>query len=301
MSDEIRVAIEPDQGIKNQWARGLFYRNDGKKRTFISKNFLYAGAGVFVVMTVSLLLQGTPDDPKPVARVAWAAPSDIQSENVVNVPTVTSESISKPHEKSAHPRGSSKGTKQLRFTGPQVVSRPRLSKIPPGSILKATLLTGGSNGPVRAEVTEALTMNGETLIEEGTILLGQGQSSENRLNIRFSQMVFKDGAFDSIDAQACDGEDKIAGIKGSRVGNQALKLATGIGLNVAGGISGALQDSVGQNGAVIQHPTLKNALLNGAGTAAIEQSREIMSELRNSPPLIEVPAGTSIYVLFQGS
>ncbi len=305
MSDDIRISIEPDQGIKNQWARGFFYRNDGKKKTFISKHFLALIGGGFSAMAGVLLLQGTPDDSKTTRKESWAPPSDLQNEKIENIPVLAEAGNNSPSSnsspKSSHWGATSNRPVAVKFTGPQLVNRPRLGKIPPGSVLKATLLTGGSNGPVRAEVTEKLSVGGETLIEEGSILVGSGQSGENRLTIRFTQMVFKDGAFETIDAQACDGEDKIAGIKGSQVGGQALKLATGIGLNFAGGFSGALQDTGGQGGVVIVKPTLKNALLNGAATAALDQSREMMSDMRNKPPVIEVPAGTSFYVLFQGS
>lgn len=301
MSDEIRVSIEPDKGIKNQWARGLFYRNDGKKKTFLSNHFLGVCLGGFFVMAITLLLQETPTESKPIQKTTWASPSDIQAERVENIPTVVA--AEKRTNENHAPRTNVNRNRQtaIKLGGPQLVSRPRLGKIPPGSMLKATLLTGGSNGPVRAEVTEGLIVNGETLIEEGTILLGSGQSGEDRLSIRFSQMLFKDGAFDSIDAQACDDTDKIAGIKGSKVGGQALKLGMGIGLNFAGGATTALQDPQGQGGVEIRRPTLKNALLNGAATAALDQSREVMSDTRNKAPVIEVPAGTSIYVLFQGS
>lgn len=304
MSDEIRVSITPDQGIKNQWARGLFYRNDGKKKTFISRNLFVVCVGGFAIIGFALMLQGTPEDSKPAQKVAWTAPSDIQTEKVENIPAApeVSATTSASHDSPRAKGVASTGKRSpIKFTGPQVVSRPRPGKIPPGSMVKATLLSGGSNGPVRAEVTEGLIINGETLIEEGTILVGSGQSGEDRLTIRFNQMVFKDGAFESIDAQACDGEDKIAGIKGSKVGSQALKLATGIGLNFAGGVSGALEETEGQAGVVIRKPTLKTALFHGASSAALDQSKDMLSDVRNKPPLIEVPAGTSIYVLFQGS
>ncbi len=202
MSEEIRVSIEPDQGIKNQWARGLFYRNDGKKRTFISNHFWGALLGGFSVMAIILVLQGTPNEPKTVQKTVWAAPVDVQSEKVENIPSI----LDTPRDSKVtqSPTNVSRtGTnrnpaKPVKFSGPQLVSRPRLGKIPPGSMIKATLLSGGSNGPVKAEVTEALVVNGETLIEEGTILSGTGQSGEDRLSIRFNQMIFKDGAFCKI-------------------------------------------------------------------------------------------------------
>jgi hypothetical protein len=44
--------------------------------------------------------------------------------------------------------------------------------------------------------------------------------------------------------------------------------------------------------------TVKNAMLNGASRAALDQSREMMTSLKNDKPIIEVPDGTPIYVLF---
>ena len=166
-------------------------------------------------------------------------------------------------------------------------------------MVKATLRSGASNGPVRAEITEGLSVAGELLIPSGTIILGQGQSGDERLMIHFRQMIFPDGAVESVEAEVCDAADKIVGLKGSRVNSQALKLAMGIGLNFAGGASDALQDSTGEYGAVVRPPSLRNAMLNGAGTAALAQSREIMSDVKNKPAIYEVPAETPVLVLFQ--
>lgn len=304
MNDEIRVSIQSDQGIKNQWARGFFYRRDGLKNTLVSKHFGIGLGVLFSGVTVSLFLQSTPDEPKPKSQDLGILNVQVREANVAIPPAASSDRQTtgtvKERPTSQTVSRSAVREKAEKFTGPQVVARPRIGKIPPGVLVKAVLLTGASSGPVRAEVTEALTINGEPMIAEGTVLLGNGQSGEDRLSVRFSQMLFKDGGFESIDAQACDDSDKIAGLKGSKVGGQALKLATGIGLNFAAGAGAVLQDTAGENGAVITRPTLKNALLNGAATASLDQSREMMSEVRNKPPVIEVPQGTPIFVLFSG-
>jgi hypothetical protein len=305
MSEEVSVSIESDSGTKNQWARGVFYQQDGKKRTLVPKRLLWVAGISFAVLTIAIVIQGSPEPMQRTKADSIAAPEGIQAQTITNIPAVA-QSDGGDAVKSTSPNSSGKsggqgGDRKKKFTGPQLVKRPGSGKIPPGSFLKATLLTGASNGLVRAEVTEGLTLNGETLVEQGTILLGSGQSGEDRLAIRFSQMVYKDGAFDTIDGQACDAEDKIVGLKGSKVGSQALKLATGIGLNFVGGMTTALQDTQGQGGAVVTKPTLKNAMLNGAATASLDQGREMMSDLRNKTPAIEVPAGTLIYVLLQGN
>ena len=310
MSDmeELKVTTTADTGIRNQWARGLFYRSDGRKRTLVSKNLLIAGSTGFGLVAVLLLLQNSPEpDRQTSSATTVLPPSEITGSTVVNVPSAadvhenggtSSVRGSAAQSPSANDvAGAHKGGTQ--FRGPQLIARPRIVGIPPGTMVKAVLLSGASNGPVRAEVTESLSVGGERVIVEGAILLGAGQSGEDRLSIRFSQMVFKDGAVETIDAQGCDASDKIPGLKGSKVGNQALRLATGIGLNFAGGVADALQDSTGQNGAVVRAPTLRNAMLNGAATASLDQSREILSNARNKPPIIEIPSGVSLFVLFQ--
>jgi hypothetical protein len=94
----------------------------------------------------------------------------------------------------------------LRVSGIEVISRPRnLSAIPPGAFFKAKLSSGASNGLVKAEVTEGLAVNNEMLIPEGSSLVGQGTSSEERLFIQFNQVVFKDGTFSNFNAVACCG------------------------------------------------------------------------------------------------
>ena len=165
-------------------------------------------------------------------------------------------------------------------------------------MIEAVLISGASDGPVKAEIKEPLMLAGETLLEAGTVLMGAGQSGEDRLTIHFRKAVFRDGTVAKIDAQAADGSDKIPGIKGSRVGYRALKLAAGVGLNFAGGLSQGLQSTQGQAGAVVTPPSLKNALLNGAERASLDEGQEMMNEYRNERPVITVGAGTVIWILF---
>lgn len=74
-----------------------------------------------------------------------------------------------------------------------------------------------------------------------------------------------------------------------------------MGLNFLGGMTTALQDTEGAGGALIARPTLKNALLNGAATATLDQGREVITEMRNKSPVIELPAGTPVFILLQGN
>ena len=117
--------------------------------------------------------------------------------------------------------------------------------------------------------------------------------------VRFTQVVFKDGSFENIQAQAADAEDKTVGLRGSRVGKYAMKYATAIGLNFVGGMAEGLQDRevVGQQ--VVTKPTVQNALLNGTSKATLEMANETMTDLKNSAPIIQISAGQSIFVIFE--
>ena len=183
-----------------------------------------------------------------------------------------------------------------------MISRPRdLGSIPPGSLFWAKLVTGASNGLVRAVVIRPLSVNGDTKISTGSTLVGTGSSTEDRLFIHFTQVVFKDGTMGNITGEACDKSDKIVGLKGSKLGNKAVNIAGSIGLGFVGGFSEGLQDSEGQQGVVIRRPTVRNALLNATAATALEQSKDLMSDLKNRVPIIEVPEGTELCVITGGS
>ncbi|MBI3535552.1 MAG: TrbI/VirB10 family protein [Deltaproteobacteria bacterium] len=295
---DIQVKMTSDNGSKFQWGKGLFYSQDGIKKTLSTKTLTVCGLTTFVVISTIIIFQGTPENQNPDQLKSNILPPEqsIQSAAVSIPPNLNSETKADNENK----REKNVNKRQV-FKGPQLLTRPRTVKIPPGSMLQAILLSGGSNGPVKAQAQESLIVDGETLIEEGTVFLGNGESTAERLQIYFDQIIFKDGSFETIRAQACDPNDKIAGIKGSRVGGQVVKLATGIGLSFVGGMSEGLQSSTSQGGVAIKKPTLRNALLNGVETASLEQSHEIMSEIRNKPITIEVSQGTLVFILFKGN
>lgn len=293
MTTDVQVKMEKEPGTKYQWMKGIVWKQDGRKQTLAGKTLTWLGGLGFVVTTVLLVLQGSPElAPKQSSVIP--SPEGIEASQPIDIPATGSSNDSA----SQGSRSRSK-LNQMIYSKPQLLLRPGTTKIPPGSMIMATLVSGASDGPVKAKATESLTVNGDTKIPEGTLFVGRGQSGEDRLQISFSKIVFADGSFDSIDAQACDQSDQVAGLIGSKIGNQAVKLAAGIGLEFAGGMSAALQDTEGQSGTTITKPTLKNALLNGAATASLEQSRELMSNWKSKRSPIFVPSGTSICIFFE--
>ncbi len=162
------------------------------------------------------------------------------------------------------------------------------------------LLTGATNGLIKAKLTEPVKIDGVSFLDAGVILLGQGHSTEERLYVDFRKAVFRDGKSISISAQAYDSSDTILGLKGSRVGDLGLKLAASSGLNFLSGMAVGLQTpAYDQSGRPLK-PSVGDAALNGVSKAAGDQAKSYMEEIKNRPPIIEVKIGSIFIVTFDG-
>ncbi len=182
-----------------------------------------------------------------------------------------------------------------------VVSFIGSGSISPGAEARAILLSGATNGMIKAQLTEALKVDGVSLLDSSTLLIGEGQSSEERLFIRFNKAVFKNGKFIRISAQAYDPNDRILGLKGSRVGDYTMKLAASSGLYFLSGLaSGMKTEEVPIPGQVVK-PHVSDAALNGLSTAASEQAKQYLEQMKSKSPVIEVKAGSVFIVTFEGS
>jgi hypothetical protein len=289
--NDAEVLAVSDNGEKEQWGSNPFFFKDGGKWTLKTKQVTITTGIVFAALMIPQLFVEDPSV-KTVERSKPTLNSDAS-------PAIQSNSLEKydPTERPAKV----KGPRVVRlFTAPQVVARPRNVAIPPGAMVNAVLVSGASNGLVRAELTDSLIQSGETLLEEGAVLVGQGSSTEERLFVSFTQAVFRDGSIAKVEGQACDRSDKIVGLKGSKIGNKLLNIVGSIGLGFVGGFSEGLQETQGQQGVAVRTPSLKNALLNGTATTALEQSKALMSDLKDQKPIIEVQANEPICVIFGG-
>lgn len=292
--------------------KGLFGRAPSVRKSpkVPRMKFLWLCSGIPAVITVGVFAGGAIEK----AQEAWKRPTDFSPPQLAIEEAATQPPALEPPpfptysplqmeaERIARNlvRERTSGTGKLRFSAPQLIERSKTTQIPAGSLALATLVSGASNGPVKAALSEALIVNGEVVLPEGTILLGSGSSTEERLFITFSKLVHRDGKSEPIQAVAADIKDKIAGLKGSKIGNYAMRLGAGIGLNFVSGMAEVLQDqeAVGPMGMPVKKATMKNAFLNGAEKASLEQASEIMSGLKDKQPIIEVKAGSTIYVLF---
>lgn len=289
MNEVIAVKKERDNGIKDAWgAKQIFYDQDGKKLTLRGKVVLGLVSAAFVVSSCYLLMTGPSE-------------MEVRSPITFNGVTSSSSSIDVPPMATIENTKQRKGNSAPRqYSGLEVISRPHLGQIPPGTFVKAKFVTGASNGLVKAVLTEDLLVNGDGIANTGTVLVGTGSSTEERLMVDFNKMVFSDGTVQNVRAQACDKEDQMVGVKGSKMGKYASLLAAGVALNFAGGLAEGLQESEVRSGVAIRKPDLKNAALNGAGKASLEQSKEIIEKWKQQKTIIQVKEGTEICIIFDG-
>lgn len=293
MSEESKVQMVGDDGYKNRWSFSkAFLRQEGRKTSLNGKIVAFMGLFVLGLATFYVLLREAFRDPPSENKTPIGFNGQVSPGMPIDVPAAGTFEAAKQ-----------KQPKMLvikKYPGLQVVQRPRLGKIPPGSMVKAKFVTGASNGPLKAVLTESLLVNGEGVLEEGTVLVGQGNSTEDRLMVQFNKIVFKDGASQNTQAQACDESDQTVGVKGQKISKHALMFASGAGLNFLGGLAQGLQDTEVQGGVATKRNDFKNAALNGASTAALDQSKEVLSELRQKKTVIQVDSGKEFYVLFDG-
>lgn len=292
MSDEeVKVVQAKDATV--QFGKGPVYRQGNRVSFKAAASCAIAGLAALI----PVFLISAPEKPEVDSKERVKAPenSDLDA-NGQNISLGTYSAADEREKKDG--QNSRRRSPTVPLRGLEAVERPRASKVPPGSMVKAVLVSGASNGPIRAELWEALKVSGETLLPERAVLLGTGQSTENRLYIRFTQVIFKNGQAETIDAAAIDGGDRIAGIRGSKIGRYATKLGAAVGLNFVSGLAEGLQEKEAIGQQVVSRANAKNALLNGASRASLDLANETMSELKSQTPVIEVEAGKEIFVLF---
>jgi hypothetical protein len=190
--------------------------------------------------------------------------------------------------------------KSYRPTKIDVVTFMNQTQIPPGAEAHAVLLSGATNGLIKARLSQPLRVDGISILDAGTILVGDGRSTEERLFINFTKAVFRDGKFIRISAQAYELTDQILGLKGSRVGDYTMKLAASSGLYFISGMAAGLKQQDALMPGQVARPTVGDAALTGVSTAAGEQAKQYLEEMKNKAPIIEVKAGTEFILTFDG-
>ena len=299
MSNDSEVKVVSDTGHRFQWATGLFYRNDGFKKTLNDKNLKRMSIALFVVISTFMLFR-SGDEP-PLKSMFSDTPRQEMNEHKKMEFSSYEEEARKELENERKKSKTKSSKRKIIVSKLSIISRDSKATIAPGAEVKAKLVTAATDGRVKAILLEDLESFDEVLAKEGTVLLGKGQSGEERLFINFQKMIHPNGKVLNIKADTYDLRDQTLGIKGSKIGKRALKYLATTGLHFAAGVSQGLQDTKVKDGVSFTDSSLKNALLNGAGTAALSQSKEMMESLKEKQNLIHVKAGTDILIVFEGS
>ena len=288
MENDEEVKITSDNGHRLQWATGLFYKKEGGKLILEKKRFAWLAIPLVVVTTIAVFLKDTPREAAQASQIESPgislAPADFEIET---------------YEKKRVEKKSGRLQKLPQVTPLKVVSRPGINDIPPGTEAKAELLSGATNGPVKARLIEDVEFNGEIFFEAGATLIGNGVSTEERLIIYFSQLVTKEGNTVTISAQAHDSKDKVIGLTGSKVGRVTKKVLAAAGLGAAGALQ-TLQKQESVGGTAVPKPDLNNAFLNGASVAALGLAEHELEQMQEKQAIIEVASGKKFYLIFGG-
>ena len=290
MSDEKMelVEIRPDQGTESLGKSAYFAAREGK---FDAKGFrssLIVMLGLMAVIFLAMLMTKKSGTVQSSGK-EFPSPQMNHQDSFLSPKLLTERDLTNVIRR---PRVSSSILGKIK-----VFSLRSLSEIPVGSEVTATLESGATDGIVKARLTSPLLVDGEPLLPENAILFGKGKSSEERLFVEFTRVIFPGGESFPIRAQAFDVSDKILGLKGAIVGTRTKKMAAAMGFGFLGGMAGALQDTSGSVFISGKKHTTRDAALAGASKAALDQSQAYIEDMKKSPNIIEVKAGTALVVI----
>lgn len=178
----------------------------------------------------------------------------------------------------------------------QIISFAGQLSLPVGSEISAVLVSGATDGLVKAKLLKPLIHDGEPILPSGTALMGRGRSGEERLFVEFTRAVPPSGETIAIRAQAFDESDRIQGLKGAVVSRRTKKMAGAVAFGMMGGLAEGFKDSGGSI-YLPRRPSTRDAALNGASRAALDQSKAYLDEMKNSSNIIEVKSGQEILVI----
>lgn len=167
--------------------------------------------------------------------------------------------------------------------------------------LEGAVISSDQSTPAIARLTaDAEGLDGET-IPEGTRVFGNAgvDSTGERIQIRFQTLVLPDGTQKDISAMAM-GADGAAGLAGDV--DQRLLARNGgrvVGTFVGGLAEGLKDRQMGSNGIVLESGSVRNGLLNGLSSAALDQARDSASASERLKPVVTIERGRAFYLFLE--
>lgn len=295
--EEVKVKIVKDDGSKNRWGIGKFmYKSDGRKNSLNTKILaIFVGCLIAISSLYSILSEFY----NPTLNIQ----GDVITFNgtLQNNPSEGAYAVSEPgtYKNAPGPHFGNKKISKI-LLGSQIIQRSNSLKVPPGTMVKAQLITNASNGSVKALLTDPILINGEEVISVPATLIGLASSQDDRLIIRFTKILDKNGVSFPIEALACDESDQTAGIKGKKISRSMWLMTSQVGLSLLSGASQAAQSTNAPTANVELKTQLKNTAISEASKAALDQSQNLLNDFKNQKSIIQVDSGTAFYLLFEG-
>jgi hypothetical protein len=279
------------EGVIYRWGQAAYFRTwNGLKETCSIRTVKFLALPAGIALSIFTYFFSAQKDVADTRGSEVRAPGVSSGASSINLPILEEKDIP---NRISRPRVASGAMGKIK-----VFNLRQLSDVPVGTEARATLESGATNGIVKAKLLSAMEVDGEPLLPEGATIFGKGKSSEERLYVEFTKVIFPTGESFSIRGQAFDVEDKILGLKGSLVGTRTKKMGMAIGFGVLGGMTDALQDTSGSSlYGGYQRKSMRDAALTGASKAALDQSQAYMGEMKISPNIIEVKKGTQFYLI----
>ena len=238
MSDDVKVKIVSNKPEKSWGPFGKYFQKDGLKRSITQQGLNLVLALILIFMTVSTVLSSCQEETTAKFDLLLKMP-DVQKagEDLPAPPIYDKESAASYNRQSGSGNMRVKPVEKIK-----VLSLSKTDSVPTGYEVPCALVSGATNGPVKAKLLENLSVDGEVIFEKGSILYGIGKSTEERLFVRFKKIITAEGKEIKIKAQAFDESDKIIGLKGSKISSRAWKVAGATSLSFIAGYAEGLKN-----------------------------------------------------------
>jgi hypothetical protein len=287
-TEKAQVELKADQGSESISRDKYIRASEGQFNSEGLRSSAVVGLGLIPIVFIAMMFTSKRSDRRPEGKMLTSP--DARSDDVV----VGTSIMTEKDLINMIPKQKSTKSELGRI---RVVSLRSVAEVPTASEMKAILVSGATDGIVKARLTAPIVVDGEQIIPENSVLFGQGKSGEERLMIEFRKVIFPTGESFPIRAQGFDPSDLILGLKGAVVGQRTKKIAGAVAFGFLGGMADGMQTTSGSSMFQNQRPSTRDAALGGASKAALDQSQVYMDDLKKSPNIIEVKAGTALIVI----
>ncbi len=291
------------------WGKGVFFKVDGYKTVLKGKAFLFISGAIcclsllFSFSKSNKILNPEIDPRSPKLSSVIKFKDDF---NFIKIRSLYDEEKLREQELQDQKDRSLKSKKienrkrnlSETFSPIKIYSRNVIKDIPEGSIAKVKLRnTVLPDTMAEAVLIKNLKINGEMLIPKGTRFFGVSKEENQRLVIHFKKMILPTGEKFKFQGYSHRSKDNSYGLKSTVIGPRALSALASTGLYFVSGFSEGQLDRM-KSGQHAPKSSFKNGVYMGASKASLEQSRQILSNLKDRQRILKVSKGRRFNLVF---